>query len=251
MPGSFAKRPSCPEHRAPSQQRSRHASDARSQRPRRLRRKRYARSPSIPPTKRKRFGATCRRRYTSSSNSSSAAVPTGWIRRVARASRATCSSSPATTTAAIGRNEFFSDRWRSREFLPVDELERVSCSELVAGTLLAAQGGPLFGCNTLNPQPHSSDTGRDRRGPRARRSARARRPNGNRVLGAGHGESSRDRMRQMFKDVPVIYGFSSVAPLGPIAASTSSSYFRHERRARVATKATRKSPARATSRRTR
>jgi hypothetical protein len=33
-------------------------------------------------------------------------------------------------------------------------------------------------------------------------------------------------MRQVFKDVPVIYGFSSVAPLGPIAASTLSSYFR-------------------------
>ena len=33
-------------------------------------------------------------------------------------------------------------------------------------------------------------------------------------------------MRQIFKDVPVIYGFSSMAPLGPIAASTLSRYFR-------------------------
>jgi hypothetical protein len=30
----------------------------------------------------------------------------------------------------------------------------------------------------------------------------------------------------VFKDVPVIYGFSSVAPLGPLAAATLSSYFR-------------------------
>ena len=33
-------------------------------------------------------------------------------------------------------------------------------------------------------------------------------------------------MRQIFKDVPVIYGFSSMAPLGPIAGSTLDRYFR-------------------------
>src|SRR4029079_2688281 len=35
-----------------------------------------------------------------------------------------------------------------------------------------------------------------------------------RVLSERHGESNRDRMRHIFKDVPVIYGFSSKAPLG-------------------------------------
>ena len=45
-------------------------------------------------------------------------------------------------------------------------------------------------------------------------------------MNAAHGESSRDRMRQIFNDVPVIYGFSSAAPLGPIAAATLSRYFR-------------------------
>ena len=49
------------------------------------------------------------------------------------------------------------------------------------------------------------------------RAARAR-------LNAGHGESSRDRMRLVFKDVPAIYGFSSVAPLGPQAAGTLSRF---------------------------
>ena len=33
-------------------------------------------------------------------------------------------------------------------------------------------------------------------------------------------------MRQIFNDVPVIYGFSSKAPVGPIAASTLDRYFR-------------------------
>jgi len=45
-------------------------------------------------------------------------------------------------------------------------------------------------------------------------------------LPAAHGESSRDRMRQIFKDVPVIYGFSSTAPLGPVAASSLNRYLR-------------------------
>jgi hypothetical protein len=35
-------------------------------------------------------------------------------------------------------------------------------------------------------------------------------------------------MRQVFTDVPVIYGFSSVAPLGPIAGSALGSYFRSQ-----------------------
>ena len=45
-------------------------------------------------------------------------------------------------------------------------------------------------------------------------------------LNAAHGESSRDRMRQIFNDVPVIYGFSSTAPLGPVAGATLSRYLR-------------------------
>src|SRR5438034_680083 len=47
-----------------------------------------------------------------------------------------------------------------------------------------------------------------------------------RALSARHGESSRDRMRLIFKDVPVIYGFSAKAPVGPVAASMLSGYFR-------------------------
>src|SRR5438046_1189636 len=46
-----------------------------------------------------------------------------------------------------------------------------------------------------------------------------------RALAVRHGESSRDRMRQVFKDVPAIYGFSGVAPLGPTAGSLLHRYF--------------------------
>jgi hypothetical protein len=53
------------------------------------------------------------------------------------------------------------------------------------------------------------------------------------TLNAQLGESSRERMRQVFKDVPVIYGFSSLAPLGPIAGATLDRYFRRRRRADV------------------
>src|SRR4029450_4204108 len=45
-----------------------------------------------------------------------------------------------------------------------------------------------------------------------------------RTLDQRHGESSRDRMRRIFMNVPVIYGFSSRAPLGPAAASTLGRY---------------------------
>src|SRR5947208_809592 len=38
-----------------------------------------------------------------------------------------------------------------------------------------------------------------------------------RTLAERHGESNRDRMRHIFKDVPVIYGFPGKAPLGRIA----------------------------------
>ncbi|NRF67099.1 hypothetical protein HLB44_08910 [Aquincola sp. S2] len=125
-----------------------------------------------------------------------------------------------------GSNEFFSDRLETREFLPVDELERVSCSDSCPGLFARLKEVHLFGCNTLNTEAQSSASAEIvrslvREGHSLKEAERHLR-----WLNAGHGESSRDRMRQVFKDVPVIYGFSSVAPLGPIAASTLSGYFR-------------------------
>ena len=125
-----------------------------------------------------------------------------------------------------GGNEFFSDRLETNEFLPVDEMERVSCSDSCPGLFSRLKEVHLFGCNTLNSEAQSSASAEVvrslvREGHSLREAERQLR-----LLNAGHGESSRDRMRQVFKDVPVIYGFSSVAPLGPIAASTLNGYFR-------------------------
>src|SRR5512140_932579 len=123
-------------------------------------------------------------------------------------------------------NEFFSDALEAREFLPIGELERVSCSDSCPSLFSRLKEVYLFGCNTLNPHAQHAASGeiarslvREGRSPvEADRLAR--------LLNSGHGESSRDRMRLVFKDVPVIYGFSSSAPLGPTAASTLSRYFR-------------------------
>lgn len=123
-------------------------------------------------------------------------------------------------------NEFFSDALEAREFLPIGELERVSCSDSCPSLFSRLKEVYLFGCNTLNPHAQHGASGeiarslvREGRSPvEADRLAR--------LLNSGHGESSRDRMRLVFKDVPVIYGFSSSAPLGPTAASTLSRYFR-------------------------
>jgi hypothetical protein len=122
-------------------------------------------------------------------------------------------------------NEFFSDALEAREFLPIGELERVSCSDTCPSLFARLKEVYLFGCNTLNPNAQHATSGeiarslvREGRSPvEADRLAR--------LLNSGHGESSRDRMRLVFKDVPVIYGFSSAAPLGPTAASTLNRYF--------------------------
>jgi hypothetical protein len=83
----------------------------------------------------------------------------------------------------------------------------------------------LFGCNTLEAQPltvASGEIGRSlvRSGyspvDAERRAGELR---------ALYGDSNRDRMRHIFRDVPVIYGFSSKAPLGPAAASLLNRYF--------------------------
>lgn len=125
-----------------------------------------------------------------------------------------------------GGDQFFSDQLDVREYLPVSELERVSCSNSCPSLFSRLKEVYLFGCNTLNPQPQSSASAevvrslvRDGYSPKeAKRQLNS--------LDAAHGESSRDRMRQIFNGVPVIYGFSSTAPLGPTAASTLDRYFR-------------------------
>ncbi len=124
-----------------------------------------------------------------------------------------------------GSNEFYSDRLGSREYLPVAELERVSCGDSCSGLFSQLKEVYLFGCNTLNPEALKSGSSEIERSFARSGHSRADSDRLSRALSARHGESSRDRMRLIFKDVPVIYGFSSKAPLGPAAASTLDRYF--------------------------
>ncbi|MEO6566513.1 MAG: hypothetical protein ABIO63_10825, partial [Casimicrobiaceae bacterium] len=117
-----------------------------------------------------------------------------------------------------GGNEFFSDQLDKREFLPVDELERTSCSGSCDGLFSQLKEVYLFGCNTLDAGANKSATAEIGRSLVRSGHSRADVDRLARALSMRHGESSRDRMRQVFKDVPAIYGFSSVAPLGATAA---------------------------------
>ena len=124
-----------------------------------------------------------------------------------------------------GGNEFFSDQLEAREYLPVAEMERVSCSDSCPGLFSQLKEVYLFGCNTMNPEALKSASAEVGRSLVRSGYSRADAERLSRALSARHGESSRDRMRLIFKDVPVIYGFSSVAPLGPTAASFLGRYF--------------------------
>jgi len=129
--------------------------------------------------------------------------------------------------------QFYSDRLDSAEYLPVDELERASCSDSCGGLFSQLKEVYLFGCNTLNDQAlrsASAEVTRSlvRAGYPATEADRVAR-----MLNEQHADSNRDRMRQIFRDVPVIYGFSSKAPLGPTAAGVLEKYFQSGARAEI------------------
>ena len=123
-----------------------------------------------------------------------------------------------------GSTEFYSDQVAASEYLPVAEMERASCSESCPGLFSQLKEVYLFGCTTLSAdalKSASSEVGRSLI--RAGHSpADARRLT--QTLNQLHAESSRDRMRRIFTNVPVIYGFSSVAPLGPHSATLLGRY---------------------------
>ena len=125
-----------------------------------------------------------------------------------------------------GNKEFYSDQVAASEYLPVAEMERVSCSDSCPGLFSQLKEVYLFGCNTLNAdaiRSASPEVGRSliRAGHSPADAHRL-----TRTLDQLHGESSRDRMRRIFTNVPVIYGFSSVAPLGPAAANLLGRYLK-------------------------
>jgi hypothetical protein len=117
-----------------------------------------------------------------------------------------------------GGDEFYSDRLDASESLPVAELERASCSDSCPGLFSQLKEVYLFGCNTLNAEALKSASGEVVRSLLRAGHSQADAEQLARVLNERHADSNRDRMRQIFKDVPVIYGFSSKAPLGRSAA---------------------------------
>lgn len=124
-----------------------------------------------------------------------------------------------------GGNEFFSEHVDSREYLPVDEMERVACSNPGDGLFSHLKAVYLFGCNTLNPVALRSAPEEIARTLVQSGHAPAEAERLARAMSPRFADSSRDRMRHIFRNVPAIYGFSSVAPLGPLAASYLDRYF--------------------------
>lgn len=131
-----------------------------------------------------------------------------------------------------GGNEFFSDGSDDPDeaekpmSLRVSELERAACGGGCSGLFSRLKEVYLFGCNTLSAQALSetaADTVRSAVRERESRSAPGRSVD---LPGTVYGESSRERMRQIFRSVPVIYGFPSMAPLGPLAAASLERYLR-------------------------
>src|SRR2546422_4346293 len=121
--------------------------------------------------------------------------------------------------------EFFSDQVNVSEFLPVEEMERVSCSESCPGLFSQLKEVYLFGCNTLNAEAANRAAAEIVISLVRSGHSEADAKHLSRVLNQSHSESNRDGMRRIFANVPVIYGFASRAPVGPTAASTLSRYF--------------------------
>ena len=115
--------------------------------------------------------------------------------------------------------EFFSDRLDAREFLPVQEMERASCSASCSGLFSQLKEVYLFGCNTLNPETTRSLPSEIERTLVRSGYSRAEADRLSQEVSRRYVESNRDVTRRVFTSVPVIYGFSSRAPVGPTAAS--------------------------------
>src|SRR5258706_3592150 len=121
--------------------------------------------------------------------------------------------------------EFYSSKFDVNESLRVDEMERVQCTASCPGLFSQLKEVYLFGCDTLKPEPVRSATPEIVRA--LLRSGRTRADSERlaRTLSERYAESIRDLMRRIFADVPVIYGFSSLAPLRRTAGPLLDEYF--------------------------
>ncbi len=121
-------------------------------------------------------------------------------------------------------SEFYSSRPETRETLKVDEIERVQCSGS-CGLFSKLKEAYLFGCDSLKPEPVKSAMPEIVRGLVRAGATPEQAENVARALSEREGESSRGLMRRLFPGVPVIYGFSSLAPYGRVAGPLLERFF--------------------------
>jgi len=120
---------------------------------------------------------------------------------------------------------FFSDRLEASQSLAVDEMTRASCSNACPGLFSKLKEVYLFGCTSLNGEASRRAGGEMERSLVRAGHGKADAERIARGLAERYGESNRDVMRRVFVNTPAIYGFSSVAPLGPIAGGLLNRYF--------------------------
>ncbi|MFZ2651004.1 MAG: hypothetical protein WA210_12960, partial [Burkholderiaceae bacterium] len=121
--------------------------------------------------------------------------------------------------------EFYSDRLDDREFLTVFEMQNASCSASCNGLFSQLKEVYLFGCNTLKSAPRHIASDEVARSLVRSGYAPLDADYVSALLSQRYGQSNRDRLRHVFKDVPVLYGFASKAPLGRTAGSMLERYF--------------------------
>ncbi len=121
--------------------------------------------------------------------------------------------------------EFYTDRLGDRDRLDVFDMEQASCSSSCNGVFEQVKEVYLFGCNTLKSEPRHVAAGEILRSLTRSGHTQADAERVAASLSARYGQSNRDRLRSIFKDVPLLYGFSSKAPLGRTAGPMLERYF--------------------------
>jgi hypothetical protein len=121
--------------------------------------------------------------------------------------------------------EFYSSRPQENESLAVDELERVTCGESCSGLFAHLKEVYLFGCDSLKAEPVRSAMPEVIRGLVKAGQSRDEAERYAARLSERHAESARERMRRVFANVPLIYGFSALAPYGRVAGPMLNGYF--------------------------
>jgi len=121
--------------------------------------------------------------------------------------------------------EFYTDRFDDHEALTVYEMQHAACSASCSTIFSQLKEVYLFGCNTLKSEPRNVATGEILRSLVRAGHSQADAERVATLLNERYGESNREQLRHIFKDVPVLYGFSSKAPRGRYAGPLLERYF--------------------------